>query len=74
MMDQNLAKRKGRPGRRRAESAHEGPLPRHTLLAAILAMLCLTADFSPAFSAEGKVLFILSTRGFTQAFSSFEFS
>ncbi|HYN40999.1 MAG TPA: PDZ domain-containing protein, partial [Thermoanaerobaculia bacterium] len=34
----------------------------------------LTADFSPAFSADGKYLFFLSNRDFTPAFSAFEFS
>ena len=34
----------------------------------------LTADFSPAFSADGKYLFFLSNRDFTPTFSAFEFS
>ena len=34
----------------------------------------LTADFSPAFSADGKHLFFLSNRDFAPTFSAFEFS
>ncbi len=34
----------------------------------------LTADFSPAFSADGKHLFFLSNRDFSPTFSAFEFS
>lgn len=34
----------------------------------------LTADFSPAFSADGRHLFFLSNRDFSPAFSAFEFS
>lgn len=34
----------------------------------------LTADFSPAFSADGKYLFFLSNRDYAPTFSAFEFS
>ncbi|MHB8800813.1 MAG: S41 family peptidase [Thermoanaerobaculia bacterium] len=34
----------------------------------------LTADFSPAFSADGKFLFFLSNRDYAPTFSAFEFS
>jgi len=34
----------------------------------------LTADFSPAFSADGRHLFFLSNRDFSPTFSAFEFS